>query len=395
MDDQQSNLIALEAVLEHDGYNLVTARSGEEALRHLLRGEFALILLDVLMPGMDGFETAELIRDCLRTRYTPIIFLTAVGTSETHVARGYAVGAVDYLFKPIVPEILQAKVAALVDLHRKTAEVQRQGELLRDMERREHEARLAEAERRLEYERVRQEMRSARRIQQALLPSRPPACPGFDIAGHALLAQDTGGDYFDFLPTERGQLDVVVGDVCGHGFGPALLMAATRAYLRALTLERHEVSDVLRLVNRALAADVSEGRFVTLLYGRLDPEDRTFVHASAGHVPGYVMGADGEVRATLESTAPPLGVLAYGTFPLGPQVELHRGDLLLLYTDGLVEPTNADGEPFGVDRALEVARRGRAGSAEGVLHALRAALQAFTGSDRFEDDVTAVVLIAR
>ncbi len=117
VDDQPSNLLVLEAVLENLGHKLVQARSGEEALKCLLLDDFAVILLDVFMPGMDGFETAELIRQRERSRYTPIIFLTAIGTSETHVSRGYSAGGVDYLFKPIVPEILKAKVIAFVDLY--------------------------------------------------------------------------------------------------------------------------------------------------------------------------------------------------------------------------------------------------------------------------------------
>ena len=116
VDDQPNNLLALEAVLDHSEYNLVKAHSGEEALRRLLRDDFALILLDVLMPGLDGFETAELIRERERTRYTPIVFVTAIGRSEAHVARGYSAGAVDYLFKPLIPEILRSKVSAFVEL---------------------------------------------------------------------------------------------------------------------------------------------------------------------------------------------------------------------------------------------------------------------------------------
>src|SRR5687768_2331840 len=120
VDDQPANLVALEAVLEGLGHTLVKASSGEEALKCLLQDDFAVILMDVFMPGMDGFEAAEMIRQRERTRFTPIVFLTAIGKDETHVSRGYSVGGVDYLFKPIVPEILKAKVAAFVDLFLKT-----------------------------------------------------------------------------------------------------------------------------------------------------------------------------------------------------------------------------------------------------------------------------------
>jgi len=130
VDDQPDNLLSAEAVLESLGEEIVKASSGREALRHLLDEEFAVILLDVMMPGMDGFETATLIRQRDRSRHTPIIFLTALGKSEEHLIRGYDVGAVDYLFKPIVPEVLRSKVTVFADLYRKSRLIQRHSELL-------------------------------------------------------------------------------------------------------------------------------------------------------------------------------------------------------------------------------------------------------------------------
>ncbi len=126
VDDHPENLLALEAILHDLGQHLVKARSGREALKRLLDDDFAVILLDVQMPGMDGFETAALIRTRERSRHTPIIFLTAIDKSDEQVFRGYVVGAVDYLFKPFMPEVLRAKVAVFVELFTKTAEVKRQ-----------------------------------------------------------------------------------------------------------------------------------------------------------------------------------------------------------------------------------------------------------------------------
>jgi len=145
VDDQAEGLLALEAMLEPLGQNLVRARSGREVLRQLLSEEFAVILLDVQMPEMDGFATAEMIRRRERTRHTPIIFLTALQKADQHVFRGYAVGAVDYLSKPIEPEILRSKVLVFVELTKKAQLVRRQTQQLID---REHEARrlLAEIE---------------------------------------------------------------------------------------------------------------------------------------------------------------------------------------------------------------------------------------------------------
>ncbi|BAZ19943.1 PAS/PAC sensor hybrid histidine kinase [Kalymmatonema gypsitolerans NIES-4073] len=133
VDDHPENLLALEAILESLGQNLVRATSGAEALRCLLNQDFAVILLDVQMPDMDGFETATLIRQRERSRHTPIIFLTAFSTSDNMVFKGYSIGAVDYLFKPINPEILKSKVAAFVDLFQKTVEVKRQATQLAAM----------------------------------------------------------------------------------------------------------------------------------------------------------------------------------------------------------------------------------------------------------------------
>jgi len=124
VDDHPENLMALQAVLEDLGENLVSASSGEEALKRLLTQDFAVILLDVHMPGMDGFETATLIRARPRTRHVPIIFLTAIHQSESHLARGYSVGAVDYVLKPFQPEVLRAKVGVFVELARKRDEMQ-------------------------------------------------------------------------------------------------------------------------------------------------------------------------------------------------------------------------------------------------------------------------------
>ena len=130
VDDQPANLLALEAMLQGLGQNLMQAQSGREALKWLLTHDFAVILLDVKMPEMDGFETAQLIRQRERSRHTPILFLTAADSAEAQAVRGYEVGAVDYLVKPVVPEFVRSKVAVFVELAKKTELLRRQAELL-------------------------------------------------------------------------------------------------------------------------------------------------------------------------------------------------------------------------------------------------------------------------
>jgi signal transduction histidine kinase/DNA-binding response OmpR family regulator len=157
VDDQPSNLLALQAVLDDLGQNLILARSGREALRCLLHDDFALILLDVQMPDMDGLETAALIRQRDRTRHVPIIFLTGHEHTDVQMFQGYSLGAVDYLTKPLVPQVLRSKVAVFVELYLKTEELRRNQE-------QEHARRLAEERSRWEMDRLRQEAEREKKI---------------------------------------------------------------------------------------------------------------------------------------------------------------------------------------------------------------------------------------
>jgi two-component system, sensor histidine kinase len=150
VDDRAENLLALEAILEQLGQKLVRANSGPEALKMVLSEEFAMILLDVQMPGMNGFEVAEIIKSREKSRTIPIIFLSAISKEDAYVFKGYSMGAVDYVFKPFNPDVLRSKVSVFVDLYLKQCEIQRQGDLLRDSQKREleleHRTSLLEAE---------------------------------------------------------------------------------------------------------------------------------------------------------------------------------------------------------------------------------------------------------
>src|SRR6476469_8579838 len=165
VDDDERNLLAVATVLEDLG-EVVLARSGEEALRHLLKDEFAVILLDVYMPGMDGYETAQLIRSRDQTKGIPIVFLSAVNKEAEHLLRGYSMGAVDYVFKPVDPIILRSKVSVFVDLFEKSKEIERKAR---------HEQALLDANLRANAERLHaeQELRRAEQRQAAIIQSLP------------------------------------------------------------------------------------------------------------------------------------------------------------------------------------------------------------------------------
>ena len=152
VDDREDKLLALEAVLGNLGQNLIKARSGKEALRQLLSKEFAVILLDVSMPTMDGFETAAMMRQRPSSEHTPIIFITSMNNSDNQISRGYSLGAVDYILTPIVPDVLRTKVSVFVELHRKTEKIKQQAELLLRIEEADHKRQLAAAQDRIELE---------------------------------------------------------------------------------------------------------------------------------------------------------------------------------------------------------------------------------------------------
>jgi serine phosphatase RsbU (regulator of sigma subunit) len=394
VDDSPANLLALQAILEDLDQNLVAAHSGSEALRYLMDHDVAVILMDVQMPRMDGFQTAELIRQRERSQHTPVIFLTAHDQTDTQVFKGYRAGAVDFLTKPFVSEVLRSKVSVFVELFRKTEQIRRQSDLLRQIERKEHEREMTEARERWEREELLREVRLARKIQQKLFPVVAPHLPGFDIGGVSYPAGATGGDYFDYIPMRDGGLAAAIGDVSGHGLGPALVMAELRAYLRAFLLTREDLGEVARLLNRALADDSPDGHFATLLLARLEPVTRSVRYVSAGHTPGYLLGPEGEVKSTLEPTGMPLAVLPDCDFTTSSMPPLEPGELLLFLTDGIVEANGSNGEFFGMNRALDVVRTCRQETAQTMVEAVCSAVRKFYGSESQIDDISVLVIKA-
>jgi PAS domain S-box-containing protein len=235
-------------------------------------------------------------------------------------------------------------------------------------------------------------LRFAREIQQGFFPAAPPRLAGIDVGGASYPAEATGGDYYDYFLLADGSLAVAIGDASGHGFGPALLMAETRAYLRALALTRCDLSEVLALLNGALAEENDETHFVTLLLARLDPATRTLTYGSAGHPTCYVLGPAGEVKASLRSSALPLGIAEGGEFPTSSPLALAPGDLVLLLTDGILEARARGGTFFGVGRALDLVRTRRGDTARAIVGHLHQAVRDFCHDAPQLDDVTAVVI---
>ena len=215
--------------------------------------------------------------------------------------------------------------------------------------------------------------------------------PGFDIAGTVCSATLTGGDYFDFIVQPDGCLCVAVGDVSGHGFGAALVMAETRAYVRSYARMESDVGAILSRVNNALAADLPAGQFVTLLLARLDPRSRVVQYASAGHIPCYLLRPSGEIGHVMESTGLPVGLFAGTQFCSSPAIPLDYGETLAFLTDGVTEAENNDEAPFGADRALEFIKCHLKNSAAELVRGIHETVLDFTGGGPPSDDITSVI----
>ncbi len=233
------------------------------------------------------------------------------------------------------------------------------------------------------------QMRLARELQQRYYNAKA-TLPGFDIAAAAYPADETGGDYFDFIPQLDGSLYIVIADVAGHGFGSALVMAEVRASLRAHAATAPDISHLLRNVNRSLIGTLGGNRFVTMLLGRIDVEKRCVEYISAGHGSGYLVRHSGDIGEELASTAPPLGLFPDLQFSVRT-VALEHGDTLLMLTDGITESMNMEDAMFGSDGALEVVRGRQKSTAAELVHELYRAARAFSRGAPQMDDITSVI----
>lgn len=237
---------------------------------------------------------------------------------------------------------------------------------------------------------ARQEIQLAREVQRRLFPQAPVAFPGMDVAGAVYPAEETCGDYYDFIPMPDGKLGIALGDVSGHGLGPALVMAETRAYLRALCQNLNDVSAILGRINEFLIHDLECGRFVSLFFAILDPRSRSIVYASAGQ-PAYYLSSAGDV-ARLDNSGMVLGLLPDAEIPAGQQIELHPGDLIVAATDGLHETHSANGAMLGMKHTLDVLRAHQHQEARAIIDELYSSACQFRQGAQQQDDITIVVI---
>jgi len=323
-----------------------------------------LVLLDLALSG----GSLELF-DTLRRRFPglPVLVITAV-RSDGAALEALARGAADHLVLAQLDAYLLLRTIRYVLQRQNTLRMQ---------------ARIDAAE---------HEMAIARQIQESLLPHGPPQIPGYQIAGLSFPARHVGGDYYDYFSLGDGCLGIAIGDASGHGIGAALVSAHTRATMRTLAMTHRSVSEILTLANRILTVDVRQRHFVTLFISRLNPQTGSFVYASAGHDPGFLLDAEGRLKARLDSTGIPLGILADSEYPNSIGVSLCPGDVVCLMTDGVREAGADQGAMFGTARAIDLVAEHHAAPPIQIAHALAHAVRRHCLPHQPGDDLTIIVV---
>lgn len=239
------------------------------------------------------------------------------------------------------------------------------------------------------------ELELSQSIQRALLPTRVPSIPGYEIAAFSRPAQIVTGDYFDFLQFEDGTHGFVVADISGHGMSAAMLMTSLQTVFHTLTPETDSPVDVLSRINRLYIHNINITTYATVFFARLDPASRVFSYASAGHNPPLLHRRSTHETAWLKPTGPAIGLIDGHATRL-EQVQLVEGDVLILYTDGIIEAVAPQGsDQFGYERLLELVHENEGLSANELTQKIRHAVNDFTQGAAQADDITIVVCNVR
>jgi len=366
VDDVRANVDVLVEALRNES-KLSVALNGESALRSVEKNPPDLVLLDIMMPDIDGYEVCRRIRANPASREIPVMFLSALEDVKNK-AQGFEAGGNDYLTKPFELLEVKARVRSLLEAKAYSDSVK---------------------------EKIASELRIAKEIQLGILPADITTVgsqAGLDV--HALLepAKEVGGDLYEVLQTEDGKLVIVLGDVSGKGIPASLFMAVTMTLVRTLARSAGDPGTLLRQVNDALARQNPRNMFVTVFCALYDPQSHELTYASAGHPPPVRIHQDAAEFLALKP-----GMVA-GVFPgltaENQSVTLQPGDAIVTYTDGVNEAFDAAGEMFGDDRLRQdLDHTGLTQAAELTAHLLDAVRQ-HAGEHPQSDDI-AILTVRR
>lgn len=245
-------------------------------------------------------------------------------------------------------------------------------------------------EERLERERMERELELATEIQQRFQPSAPPIIAGYEFQGISFSCYEIGGDYYDFVPRHDGRMLVALGDVSGKGTAAALLMSSVHAAIHAQVAAKTSLEEAITSVNKYLAENTPANRFVTLFAAELEPSTGVMKYINAGHNPPLVAKIDGSIDQ-LSAGGLPLGLMSQAEFEVG-EMRLAEGETLVVYSDGVSEANNIEGEEYGMERLINVVKTHSGASAAGLRDKVESSLSAFTQTAPANDDITLVIV---
>lgn len=366
VDDYPMNVELLAANLARLGYEVVSAGSGDEALRAISNDAPDVVLMDILMPGLSGLDVLRVLRSGSQTMDLPVILVSGLGDTS-HIVDGLALGANDYVTKPIDMPILQARLATQTALKRARDDLKRTAILLAD-----------------ELDRKARELAMAGQVQRSILPASLPELVGVQAAWWYSPATEVGGDLFDVIPLAGGRTFLFVADAMGHGVQAALVASTVKATLAA---HLHEADDLPRLMGRLDRSleTLFDDRFVTAAACVLDPVAGTLRYVIAGHPPILMVGEEGVLA--LKAGGLPLGT-ALGLGYVAGEVLMPRSTRLLMFSDGLTEAEDPDGCQFGLESLTEHFVRARRLDPLGIVDSIRDALDTHRGPRTVTDDLT-------
>jgi len=375
VDDEPFNVDYLEQILEDVDCETVSAINGQEALDKVKSEPPDLILLDIMMPVMDGFEVLARLKANPSWRDIPVIVISASDDLPS-VAKGIELGADDYLPKPFQPILLHARISSSLEKKH-----------LRDLQQ-------------LYLKGLERELDIGRQIQKSFLPSELPQVDGWEIAAYFKAAREVAGDFYDAYMLPDRNLVCVVGDVCGKGVGAALFMTLFRSLIRVTSTTGYffdrqnakaitsaeRLQHVISFTNNYIAETHSEPLvFATVFIGIINLEDGTLSYMNCGNDPPLLLRR-GSVVASLRPTGPAVGVIPAATFSV-EKISIEKDDLLLAFTDGIPDGKNAEGVFFGHERLMAVLDDDYPTPAT-LLDKIQTQLLQFAGTAEQFDDIT-------
>jgi two-component system response regulator len=394
VDDNETNRDLLARHLESQGHTVAKAENGRQALGMIQKDKFDLVLLDVMMPEMNGYQVLTHMKSNISWKNIPVIMISALGEMDS-VVQCIEMGAEDYLPKPFNPVLLKARINACLEKKR-----------LRDMEQ-------------LYAKSMELELEIGRQIQRSFFPNALPQLPGWEIAAFFQAARQVTGDFYDtFLLFNGKQVGLVIADVCDKGVGSALFMVLFRSLIRVFSGQTHlcesfiaasqkragdmiiqqetiDVEQTNALIAVALTNDYIEQNhsdmdmFATLFFGVLNPETGLLSYINAGHEPLFIVGPNG-VKVSLQPSGPAVGMMPDARFKI-EHVQLEPGDILIGYTDGVTEARSSNGELYTKKRLQSLLEQPVASASE-LLERIKTSLFKHTENAPQSDDITLLVV---